>query len=206
MNSGLKYMEHIAWVKRKANPSCRLLRSHESIYIYTLNKKKFYTTKGRYEDVKLPGIMFDVVTIESLKRYVAAIRCNGKDGGGIKKNTNCHDVYKRFHFSSVRSPEFVNFTNVWSFLSPKAAIHDLSDSLHPTMKPLELMERLIELLTPPEAVVLDPFMGSGTTGVACVKLDRKFIGIEKESDYFEIAKQRIYNEIRKPRQIELFKD
>jgi len=67
------------------------------------------------------------------------------------------------------------------------------EGLHPTQKPLELMEYLIQTYTNPEAVVFDSCMGSGTTGVAAKKLNRSFIGIEKEEKYFEIAKKRIDN-------------
>lgn len=61
--------------------------------------------------------------------------------------------------------------------------------VHPHEKPLPLMRRLCEIM--PAATILDPFMGSGTTGVACVKLGRKFIGIELDHQYFDIACQRI---------------
>jgi len=61
---------------------------------------------------------------------------------------------------------------------------------HPTQKPLELMEFCLRYAGDPD-VVLDPFMGSGTTGVACMNLGRKFIGIEIEPKYFEIACERI---------------
>jgi site-specific DNA-methyltransferase (adenine-specific) len=62
---------------------------------------------------------------------------------------------------------------------------------HPTVKPIELMRWLVRLVTPPGGVVLDPFMGSGTTGCACVYEQRRFIGIEREADYIEIARRRI---------------
>ena len=62
---------------------------------------------------------------------------------------------------------------------------------HPTVKPIALMEYLIRLITPPQGIVLDPFMGSGTTGIACKNLKRDFIGIELDKEYFEIAKKRI---------------
>ena len=62
---------------------------------------------------------------------------------------------------------------------------------HPTVKPIKLMEYLIELVSREGATVLDPFLGSGTTAIACVKLNRKFIGIEKEEEYIKIAKARI---------------
>ncbi|MDO5564020.1 MAG: DNA (cytosine-5-)-methyltransferase [Eubacteriales bacterium] len=62
---------------------------------------------------------------------------------------------------------------------------------HPTQKSLKLMEEIIKVHTNKNDVIMDPFMGSGTTGVACKKLGRKFIGIELNRDYFEIAKTRI---------------
>ena len=61
---------------------------------------------------------------------------------------------------------------------------------HPTQKPLEVMKWVIELC-PKANTILDPFMGSGTTGVAAVQMGRKFIGIEREPKYFEIASKRI---------------
>ena len=62
---------------------------------------------------------------------------------------------------------------------------------HPTQKPLDLMRWQIERITARHSIILDPFMGSGTTGVAAVKLGRKFIGIEIEPKYFDIACRRI---------------
>ena len=62
---------------------------------------------------------------------------------------------------------------------------------HPTQKPVALMEYLIKTYTNEGEIVLDNTMGSGTTGVACVKTNRKFIGIEKEENYFDIAIKRI---------------
>lgn len=70
--------------------------------------------------------------------------------------------------------------------------HSNHKSLHPTQKPLALMEYLIKTYSNEGDVVLDFCMGSGTTGVACKNLNRKFIGIEKEENYFNIAKRRIY--------------
>lgn len=62
---------------------------------------------------------------------------------------------------------------------------------HPTEKPINLMKILVENSTQPNDLVLDPFMGSGTTGVACVNTGRKFIGIELDEKYFNIAQDRI---------------
>ena len=65
--------------------------------------------------------------------------------------------------------------------------------LHPTQKPVELLEYLIKTYTNEGMTVLDNCMGSGSTGVACLNLNRNFIGIEKDEIYFNVAKQRIEN-------------
>lgn len=69
---------------------------------------------------------------------------------------------------------------------------------HPTQKPLPLMRWCIEQLPAHAHTILDPFMGSGTTGVACVKLGRRFIGVEIEPRYFDIACRRIEAAYRQP--------
>lgn len=65
------------------------------------------------------------------------------------------------------------------------------NNFHPTVKPIKLMEWMVKLITPPNGTLLDPFMGSGSTGIAAKKNGFNFIGIEKEEEYFEIAEVRI---------------
>ena len=69
--------------------------------------------------------------------------------------------------------------------------NNMAKNHHPTVKPLKLMSYLITLTTREGDTVLDPFMGSGTTGVAAKNLNRNFIGIELDEEYFEIAESRI---------------
>ena len=66
------------------------------------------------------------------------------------------------------------------------------EALHPTQKPVELLEYLIKTYTDENELVLDNCMGSGSTGVACVNTNRNFIGMELDNNYFNIAKERIY--------------
>lgn len=75
-------------------------------------------------------------------------------------------------------------TNVLTF-------NKVSKTIHPTQKPVDLLEYLIKTYTNPNMTVLDNVMGSGSTGVACVNTNRNFIGMELDEDYFKIAKERI---------------
>jgi site-specific DNA-methyltransferase (adenine-specific) len=108
------------------------------------------------------------------------IRKKGKNDGysGFNKGLDREDYlekeYKDFYQSSIQT-----FS------------HHNGGLLHPTQKPVALMEYLIKTYTLEGETVLDFTMGSGTTGVACKNLNRKFIGIEKDEKYFEIAKARI---------------
>ena len=76
------------------------------------------------------------------------------------------------------------------------------DKLHPTQKPVELMEYLIKTYTNEDMTVFDATMGSGSTGIACKNLNRNFIGIEKNDKYFEIAENRINGTEFKPNSFE----
>jgi len=76
------------------------------------------------------------------------------------------------------------------FYSAKASKRERGDSKHPTIKPVALMRYLVRLVTPPGGLVLDPFMGTGTTGVAALAEGFRFVGFEREAEYFEAAVRR----------------
>ena len=107
---------------------------------------------------------------------------------------------------------FVNSTEAWVYFTYKArtgtfnndgkVLHDFVETSvtpnserkygkHPTQKPEQLMEHFVSILSDENDVVLDPFMGSGSVGVAAVRLNRRFIGIELEEKYYSIANSRI---------------
>jgi DNA modification methylase len=77
----------------------------------------------------------------------------------------------------------------------EAYVAPLSGNHHPTVKPTDLMAYLVRLVTPPGGLVLDPFMGSGSTGKACMREDFRFVGIDLSTEYVEIARARIEHEI-----------
>ena len=107
---------------------------------------------------------------------------------------------------------FVNSTEAWiyfiykrktgTFNNDSKLYHDFIETSlvtknektygkHPTQKPLELINHFVKLLSNKGDMVLDPFMGSGTTGIVCKELNRSFIGIELELEYYKLAKRRI---------------
>lgn len=95
---------------------------------------------------------------------------------------------ERKGITTITKDEWVEYSNgLWTF-SPEKEQKKIG---HPAMFPVELPHRLIKMLTYEGDVVLDPFMGSGTTGIACIKNKRKFIGIEIDREYYNIAKNRL---------------
>lgn len=87
--------------------------------------------------------------------------------------------------------------------SPRNKKVELRANHHPTVKPIKLMQYLVKLITPPGGVVLDPFMGSGSTGCAARSLGHEFIGIEREAEYMEIARRRIEHWAKDKEQLEM---
>jgi len=123
---------------------------------------------------------------------------------GIWHKTNPMPRNMNIHF--VNSTEawvyFVNNDTSGTFNNNGKMVHDFIESSlatakekkfgkHPTQKPTKIISHFIKHLSNKNDVVLDPFMGSGTTGVCSREMDRKFIGIEQDENYFKIAEQRI---------------
>ena len=113
------------------------------------------------------------------KKYTISKLSGGRVAGDKKTN-------KKNFTGKTQSGRFP--TTVTTISNPSLEV-----GLHPTQKPVALMEYLIKTYTNEGETVLDFTMGSGTTGVACKNLNRDFIGIELDKEYFEIAKQRIEN-------------
>lgn len=104
----------------------------------------------------------------------AAVRKSTSTNYGVAEKVTAYDSTERFP------------TSVWTFSHDKQKSH-----LHPTQKPIALLENLIKTYTNEGELVLDSCMGSGSTGKACMNLNRNFIGIEKDENYYKIARERI---------------
>ncbi len=109
---------------------------------------------------------------------------------GVSKKFDERSERLRHNGRKPRHPLGRRCTDVWMFYQPNYGFNS-KNRKHPNEKPIEIMNRLVLLLSSPGATVLDPFMGSGSTGVACVQMGRNFIGIEIDENYFRIAEKRI---------------
>jgi len=161
------------WVWEKNRPTGfldakkRPMRAHEDIAV-------FYDTQPTYNPQKTKG---------------KPNHCTGVKKG--KKDTVKADIYAGDYSrvpadkSGEKYPRSVQF---FEGLNPTGG----DKPVHPTQKPVALMEYLIKTYTNPGETVLDNTMGSGTTGVACMNIGRRFVGIERDPDYFKIAESRIH--------------
>jgi site-specific DNA-methyltransferase (adenine-specific) len=155
------------WIWEKSRPA-NFMNAKIQPMKYHENILIFSNKKHNYYPIKFKGN----------KNHASKPR-NGKSNiYNIENNKNGIDV------SDIKNPK--------SIISIKST--DSTKNLHPTQKPIALMQYLIKTYTNENETVLDFTMGSGSTGVACKNLNRKFIGIEMDDKYFEIAKNRIEKE------------
>ena len=200
-NLGFKFKEELIWDKgRPSNPLNPLSRKHELISLFAKGNpilNRVYINKIEYDklagdhhriEIDLKRIISKVKNIKTYDDFKEWIK-----GDYIGENKRKHNItisskikQKDSAFSIYQS--YTRGALLSSILRVNREHWQLQ---HPTQKPIELMQHLINLTTNANDTILDPFMGGGSTGVACVNLDRNFIGIEIDEEYFKIAKNRI---------------
>ena len=153
-----------------------------------------------WDDVRPPKAAFDSIQTTAIyavifgaNYFTDMLPVNGHWLVWDKKNTmptfsDCELAWTNIKRKSVKLLEY----------EYNGLIGKREKRVHPTQKPYEVMRWCIERLPKETETILDPFMGSGTTGVACAKLGRKFIGIELEPKYFDIACKRIEDAYKQP--------
>ena len=151
------------------------LRSHELILRFT---RPGEFRNATYNPQRTPGNRMGTRSIN-------------RKSGGVYGSVQSH--------LSVRDG-WVHPSSVLNFDSDRG--NNQGTVLHPTQKPLALMQWLVESFTNEGDTVIDPFMGAGTTALACARTNRRFIGIEKESHYFDLAIKRLQS----PRTASLIED
>jgi site-specific DNA-methyltransferase (adenine-specific) len=165
------------WIWQKSMPnnfaqaSYQPMKYHEIVSVFYKSKSKFFPIMQDRSDIGK-----------------ARLKSSGKvlDGSNNKSNfmnfNRGQGIYREYDKNLVNPKSVQIFNSVPNCNGTK---------LHPTQKPVPLLEYLIKTYTLENETVLDFTMGSGSTGVACKNLNRNFIGIEQDEKYFEIAKNRI---------------
>lgn len=171
------FQSEIIWrYKRWSNAKKGLLNNHQNIY--------FYTKSGNFKFNKLYENYSETTNIDQILQD----RVKDKYGKSqYKKDENGEIVLGK-------AKKGVPLSDVWEipYLNPKAA----ERVGYPTQKPILLLEKIIEVATDEGDVVLDPFMGSGTTLVAAHLMNRRYIGIDKSEDAINLAKKRLDSPIK----------
>ena len=204
-----KFQDHIVWAKRSlSSPYLQLVRTHEDIMIYRKGSKKFVETKGKYDDIKTNQITTSMIQVHSLQRQMQELRARSK-GKVFKRvfNSTINDHYhSKYKGSNDSTPEFCNLSNTWSFeltqrefdsvwsFAPqnKVNFNKIENNYkHPTVKPIKLVEQLIRLCSSEGDLVIDPFVGTGTTAVACKNTFREFSGSEIFEKYYNMTINRL---------------
>lgn len=148
--------------------------------------------------VREPMKEHETVLVFSNGKWVYNKQMQERTGGGLDRVQYSfndkgveRETYRKFEGRVVESMPELRVPSSWQKFNVASGSEKTK---HPTQKPVALMEYLIKTYTNEGETVLDFTMGSGTTGVACHNLNRKFIGIEMDENYFNIAKERILNE------------
>jgi site-specific DNA-methyltransferase (adenine-specific) len=167
MSNPKSFKYDYSWFKSNAtghlNAKKMPMRQHEDVLIFCFGRAPYHPQ------------MFVKPSTRSSQRSVKSKGCYGDADEGVFRTVPDELGYPR------------------SVVQFNTAYHDREAGLHPTQKPVALMEYLIRTYTNEGETVLDNCMGSGTTGVACMNTKRKFIGIEQDAKYFDIACDRIEN-------------
>ena len=178
----------------KKNAAIVLTASQPFTSALVMSNPKFYRHAWEWDKVRPSG--FQICKFGPMRRH-EDILVFGHSSVGYYPQMVKRDkpisgrVYGKSESSPLKNCDHAKRTYSHSHPQSILRIQKENTKLHPTQKPVALMEYLVRTYTHEGETVLDNTMGSGTTGVACVKSGRKFIGIEKDAKYFDIACKRI---------------
>ncbi|MCK5211723.1 site-specific DNA-methyltransferase [Candidatus Parcubacteria bacterium] len=171
------FQSEIIWsYKRWSNAKKGLLNAHQLIFFY-----------GKTKNFKFNPVYTDYSPTTNLDQIFQK-RVRGENGKTVYKTS------KNGNTVLMKEKKGVPLSDVWEipYLNPKAK----ERVGYPTQKPILLLEKIIELVTDKEDIVLDPFCGSGTTLVASQLLNRKYVGIDKSQEAIDLTKERLKNPIK----------
>lgn len=197
---GFQFKEEIIWNKKQTtSPFNKLDRAHETISVrmkdgYIINKVKIYALRKHFNEDDFYCLINDLKILFSSVKNSDTIKNYLEKGIRILElNKNKHSLTTDKIFKNVdRNIKTINKykegTILSSIITEKREHYAME---HPTQKPVKLLEKLVLLATNENETILDPFMGSGSTGLACLFKNRNFIGCEIDKEYFEIGERRL---------------
>ena len=187
-DAGFEILDMINWIYVSGFPKRKnlLKPSHEPIVV---------ARKGINRDLNIDECRIEYVSEYDKKHQSDIARgqdnaTNGKIFGKGRTKASTHNPEGRYPANVIHDGLQENWSSYFYCAKPSKSEKG-DDNTHPTVKPQELMKYLCRLVTSKGGTVLDPFMGSGSTGMACKDEGFEFIGIEREKEYFEIAEKRI---------------
>jgi len=214
-----KYKHEVIWYKRSASNFFNvMLNVHENIMFFVKGKRTINDVRTKYSDII--ESLADVYNSEFMVKMIGFTEMMLRTEENYKNIVSKVKAYTRKSTSNDKRFSHANLPHHWGVgynmlkngCHPRTVVsfkpHNLIGTdmtgqgggehnvKHPTVKPTLLMEYILKLTTNEGDLVLDPFMGSGTTGIACFTTGREFLGIEIDTGYFEIAKKRIENSVR----------
>lgn len=217
VENGFKFRIDIVWCKKKGGQggNLALKKSHELIYIFSKGSPNYFKTNSNYSDVSQGLVEYNLKDIESIFRQLSYYKgiAEGRKLQDFVISADTNDDYfqKKGGFKKkMKGKAFGNdnlmFNSVWAFSTHnnKHRNPETGQIKHPTVKSIPLMERLIELLSEKNEVILDPYSGSGTTAIACLNTNRQFIVMEKEQKYYDIILKRVADFNKNFEQLRLF--
>jgi site-specific DNA-methyltransferase (adenine-specific) len=181
----IEHNEPVKTTNRNGRENASVMNDESCGFDNTKNTMASADPKGRFP----ANIIFDEEAAKMLDEQSGTLKSGGGNKGNVKNGTGL--------FGNGKSFDTVNFkANSGGasrfFYCAKASKSERGENnIHPTVKPIKLIEYLIKLITPPNGISLDPFEGSGTHGVACKELGFNYIGFEISKEYCEIANKRI---------------
>lgn len=189
--------EYLEWVETIVQKCNMLLKDNSSLLLFTgrqYNRKICNILDNYFEEKRIiiwaRKRAFNNTRGTALASGYEPICYYTKGNNPTFNNIKIKVDSKRPEYTTGYLKDGISLSDVWSDIS--ALPHNSKEKVnHPTQKPIKLMERCVLLTTNEKDTVLDFCMGSGTTGIACKNLDRNFIGVEIDKDYFNMAKNRI---------------
>ena len=175
--------------------SAKLMMSNPKMWRYNLVWNKGATT-GFLNANRMPLRQHEDILVfyKRLPVYNPQMECAGPHRRNHGKGAHAHAPVNNCYGKFIDTPVVISDEKYPTSIIKTNKEHQVGQFFHPTQKPVALCEWLIKTYTNPGETVLDNCMGSGSTGVACVRTGRDFIGIELDDNYFNIAKNRIEQE------------